>query len=248
MESSYVDDPNFTLKFVNKKSSERVLELVDEIKAAFDRPELRVDNSAHESLNRFDDDLSLLIASSDVLSYSSDAEPPQVSPPRLASLKPFLFAFFPATTPRGDDSSFGRARAKFLEESRLEHERLLWSFQDRLVRDLCSADDQFQQSPFQIATVQLAKEQTLPIHLVEKRKVTLQARFSALMKKSQKKAASVIEAQKRTSKIIMDEKQFQTNFEKMQKNELNQNTIDRQYEVPVYCPFSFLCDANFSKS
>ena len=48
-EKSFLDDPNFSLSFVNKKSSERVLELVDEIKTAFSRPELKIDHTAPES-------------------------------------------------------------------------------------------------------------------------------------------------------------------------------------------------------
>ncbi|OHS99577.1 hypothetical protein TRFO_33948 [Tritrichomonas foetus] len=300
-QKSFVDDPNFSLKFVNKKSSERVLELVDEIKAAFNRPELQIDPTAPESLAKVDDNLELLLHSDQILQYGQDPDPPQMNPPRLASLKPFLFPFYPASAPKNSkplislssnlngnvinqsnlnnlntinnnntnmnnintnssnnngqnsnnnngniiDQEFVDSRREFLTEARMEHERLLWSFQDRLVRDLCSADDQFQQSPFQIATVQLAKEQTLPIHLVEKRKVTLQTRFSALMKKSQKKATSVLEAQKRNAKMIQDAKQFQANFARMQKNEAPSLVPEKPYEIPVVCPFSFLCD--FSK-
>lgn len=249
---SVIDDPNFSLKFVNKKSSERVLELVDEIKTAFNRPEIQIDHTAPESIAKADDNLEYLLSSSDILKYQQDDDSPSMNPSRLASLKPFLFPFYPALMPntspsQTSDSEFNKIRRSFLTESRLEHERLLWSFQDRLVRDLCSADDQFMQAPFHIATVQLAKEQTLPIHLVEKRKLTLQTRFNTLMKKSQKKTASVLEAEKRTAKMIQDRKQFQINFAKMQKNELPSPTLDKQFEIPVTCPFSFLCETGFGK-
>lgn len=250
-EKSFLDDPNFSLSFVNKKSSERVLELVDEIKTAFSRPELKIDHTAPESLAKADNNLELLLHTSDILKYERDQDPPQMNPPRLASLKPFLFPFYPASVPKSSqkpifDADFNNSRRDILIESRLEHERLLWSLQDRLVRDLCSSDDQSMQSPFQIATVQLAKEQTLPIHLVEKKKVTLQSRYNTLMKKSQKKTANVLEIEKRTAKMVQDMKQFQVNFAKMQKNELPSVTVDKQFEIPVSCPFSFLCDTNVS--
>lgn len=251
-EKSFLDDPNFSLTFVNKKSSERVLELVDEIKTAFSRPELKIENKAPECLAKADNNLELLLHTSNILKYEQDPDPPQMNPPRLASLKPFLFPFYPASVPKTSqkpilDSDFNESRRNFLVDSRLDHERLLWSFQDRFVRDLCTGDDQSMQAPFQIATVQLAKEQTLPIHLVEKKKVTLQTRYNALMKKSQKKTATVLEIEKRNAKMVQDIKQFQINFSRMQKNELPSATIDKQYEIPVSCPFSFLCDTNNTK-
>lgn len=245
----YLDDPNFILRFVNKKSSERVMELVSKIKSAFKQPEVAEMTEPARALAMIDENPELLLSCPHILDLEPDQNPQTIAPPRLASLKPFLFPFYPATAPSKpcDDPAYEEIRHKFAREARLQHERLLWSFQDRFVRDLCAADDQFLKSPFQVATTQLAREQTLPIHLVEKRKETPQTRFNSLMKKSQKRAAAVIEAQKREAKMIQDTKQFDVNFAKMQKNE-PLGTLDRQYELPVTCPFSFLSDAGSAKA
>lgn len=244
---SIVEDPDFKLTFVNKKSSERVQELVDEIRKAFAPRKEELDTSPMKALELIENDPSLIFKSPQIEELTPDSNPPAVMPPRLASLKPFLFPYHPAADIRTQtDPEFGPVKRKFMEESRIEHHRLLWAFQDRLVRDLCAADDQFQLSPFQIATTQLAKEQALPIHLVEKRKENLQNRFSHLMKKSQKLAAQVIDSQKRNSKLLQDRKQFDIQYEMMQKNDAKMLT-EKPVEFPVYCPFSFLFDQSYTK-
>lgn len=239
----YLDDPNFILRFVNKKSTERVMELVTKIKTAFQQPEVTEISEPAKALAMADDNPALLLSSQNILDLEPDLNSPVAPPPRLASLKPFLFPFYPATAPskRSDDEAYEKTRHKFANQARLQQERLLWSFQDRFVRDLCAADDQFMKSPFQVASTQLAREQTLPIHLVEKRKETPQTRFNSLMKKSQKRSAAVLELQKREAKMLQDSKQFEINFAKMQKGE-PLTAPDRQYELPVSCPFSFLSD------
>jgi hypothetical protein len=239
------DDSEFVLRFVNKKSTERVLELVDEIKASFRQPELEVDTAPAECLRKIEEHPELLFSSPQILDIKPDPRPPPPTP-RFAALKGFLFPFNPASIPKQktklDDAS-EEVRHDFLTESRLEHERLLWSFQDRLIRHLCATDEQFQREPFQVATAQLAKEQTLPIHLVAKRKnpESIQQRYNMLLKKSQKKALAVLEGQKRDAKMIRDAKQFEINFAKLQKNEpISLN--DKFFELPVVCPFPFLFD------
>ena len=197
VDRDYLDDPNFVLRFVNKKSTERVMELVTKIKEAFKQPEDTKITEPARALALTDAHPELLLASPHILDLAPDdgAAPPPA--PRLASLKPFLFPFYPASAPRQrSDPEYEKVRQGFLTAARTEHERLLWGFQDRFIRDLCAADEQFQRSPFQVATAQIAREQTLPIHLVEKRKETLQTRVNSLMRKSQRKAAAVLEAQK----------------------------------------------------
>jgi hypothetical protein len=167
-------------------------------------------------------------------------------------LKPFLFPFYPASIPKQKtrlDDDGEAIRHRFLTEARIEHERLLWSFQDRMIRDLCATDDQFHREPFQVATEQLAKEQALPIHFVSKRKnpESVQSRFNMLMKKSQKRAAVVLESQKRDAKLIRDAKQFEINFAKGAKAEGIAGN-EKRFELPVTCPFSFLVDGGSAKS
>ena len=248
VDRDYLDDPNFVLRFVNKKSTERVMELVTKIKEAFKQPEDTKITEPARALALTDAHPELLLASPHILDLAPDdgAAPPPA--PRLASLKPFLFPFYPASAPRQrSDPEYEKVRQGFLTAARTEHERLLWGFQDRFIRDLCAADEQFQRSPFQVATAQIAREQTLPIHLVEKRKETLQTRVNSLMRKSQRKAAAVLEAQKREAKMLQDAKQFESNFAKMQKNE-PVGIPDRALELTVSCPFSFLADGGSNRA
>ena len=238
----YLEDPNFSLRFVNKKSTERVMELVSKIKEAFKQPEDTATSEPAQALALTDEHPELLLASPHILDLSPDTETPPPPPPRLASLKPFLFPFYPASAPRQrSDPEYERVRHDFLTAARTEHERLLWGFQDRFVRDLCAADEQFQRSPFQVAIAQIAREQTLPIHLVEKRKETLQTRVNSLTRKSQRRAAAVLDVQRREAKMIQDAKQFEVDFARMQRNE-PVTVADRALELPVTCPFSFLAD------
>jgi hypothetical protein len=241
--AEYLEDSNFSLRFVNKKSRERVLELVEEIKASFCQPAIAMDPAPAACLARVEDHPELLLTCPHVLDLSPDPNPPPNVTPRLAALKPFLFPFYPATAPKGADPESERSRSEFLSQSRLQHQRLLWAFQDRLVRDLCAADDQFQPEPFETATAQIAKEQSLPVKYVEKKQGTLQNRYNALLKKSQKKAVAVLEAQRREAKLIREAKLFELNFAKMQKNEPIVET-EKQFELPVVCPFSFLSDSS----
>jgi hypothetical protein len=110
------------------------------------------------------------------------------------------------------------------------------------MRDLCSPDDQLQQEPFQVAAAQLAKEQALPMHLVERKTGSLQVRSNALMKKSQKRAAAVLEAQRREAKLIRDATLFEAAFAKTQRGE-QFNPSDKVCELPVVLPFSFLSES-----
>jgi hypothetical protein len=239
----YLENSNFSLRFVNKKSRERVLELVEEIKASFCQPAVAMDPAPAACLARVEDHPELLLTCPHVLDLSPDPNPPPNVAPRLAALKPFLFPFYPATAPKGADPESERSRSEFLSHSRLQHQRLLWAFQDRLVRDLCAADDQFQPEPFETATAQIAKEQSLPVKYVEKKQGTLQNRYNTLLKKSQKKAAAVLEGQRREAKLIREAKLFELNFAKMQKNEPIVGT-EKHFELPVVCPFSFLSDSS----
>jgi hypothetical protein len=241
--ATYLDDPNFSLRFVKKKSRERVLELVEEIKASFCQPAVAMDPAPAACLARVEDHPELLLTCPHVLELCPDADPPPNVAPRLAALKPFLFPFYPATAPRAADPESERTRSDFLSQSRLQHQRLLWAFQDRLIRDLCAADEQFQLEPFETATAQIAREQSLPVKYVEKKQGTLQNRYNALLKKSQKKAAAVLEAQRREAKLIREAKLFELNCPKMQKNEPIVGT-ENQFELPVVCPFSFLTDSS----
>jgi hypothetical protein len=239
----YLDDPNFSLRFVNKKSHERVLELVDEIKTAFRQQTVEVDPAPSACLDRVDANPELLFLCPYIKELGKDPNPPPVAPSRLSALKPFLFPFYPATVPKGGkaDDDFEKVRHDFLTKSRLEHERLLWAFQDRLVHDLSSCDDQFRPEPFQTPS-QMAKEQALPVPCIDKKGGPWQARLNAVLKKTQKQTSAVLEAQRRQAKLLMEAQLFELNYAKLLKNE-SVGQSEQEFELPVSCPFSFLVDS-----
>jgi hypothetical protein len=237
-----VDKEEFSLRFVNKKSHERVIELVDEIKLAFQQQTVEVDPAPSVCLERVDDNPELLFRCPLVKKLRPDPSPPPATPGRLGALRPFLFPFYPAFVPKGEDEDYEISRRSFLTAARLQHERLLWSFQDRLVHNLSVDDDQTQSDPFQTATAHLAREQGLPIHYIEKKSGSWQTRFNALLKKSQKRATALLEAQSREAKFLRETKLFEFHCAQLQKNE-SASGLDKQFELPVSCPFSFLSES-----
>lgn len=240
-----VKDRDFVLRFVNKKSTERVAELVEKIRHLTPVATEEADAAPRELMDKFDLNPDLLLEIPNIEELAAGNKPEPVTRARLASLKPFIFPYYPPTKPNScNEREFAQAKREFLTQSRDEHHRLLTSFQDRLLRDLCCADDQFQLSPFQIATTQLANEQLLPIHQFEKRKENLQTRFNSLIKKSQKRTAQVLDSEKRMAKIIQEKFQFDV----ISKNiKIEPHEIEQILEMPVVCPFSFLCDTGTSK-
>ena len=235
---SYQDDPNFSLRFSNNKSSTRVVELVSSLKESLNQ-------TIDQDLTQINQTLAELREHPEALFKDviiSKPEPEEIPPtPRLAAIKPFLFPSYPATSNLPCDDTYEELRQKTLSNFRMEHLRLLWSFQDRLTRDVCTTEEKYSAPPLQIAVAQVAKETGLPIHLVEKRKENIQSKFNSLIKKSQKKAQIVLDNERKTANLLIDRKQFL----------INQTppgvAPSEPLNLPVVCPFSFLTEGGNTK-
>ena len=236
---SYQDDPHFSLHFSNNKSSTRVVELVSSIKETLNSA--RVDKDLTEinlKLAELREHPESLFKGITI----SKPDPEEIPPtPKLMPIKPFLFPSYPTSVHLPYDDTYEDLREQMLTDSRTEHLRLLWSFQDRLTRDVCTAEEKYSLPPLQAAAAQIAKETGLPIHLVEKRKENIQSKFNSLIKKSQKKAQIILDNERKAANILIDRKQFL----------INQTppgiSPSEPLNLPIICPFSFLTEGGNTK-
>lgn len=167
-----MNDEKFTIKFVNKNASKRVNEIIKEIKSSFELRDLKVDDSPMRCLEMVDSDPSLLLRTDCFGALQrEDAPPPPPPLPDGVNLR------VGPTTPvlkqmRGvcfKDKAFEAKLRNITVESRAEHQRVLRAFQERLISNVCERSAPEILSPFRAALVQAAKEQAIPIHLVDGR-------------------------------------------------------------------------------
>ncbi|KAH0792630.1 hypothetical protein GPJ56_003464 [Histomonas meleagridis] len=250
-EACQTEGPELLITFVHKKSTQRVAELIREITSGFKVNDSDNDNTPQRCINLVENkpELLLSVVSQDT-ELKQDVEPPTNKAPKLASLKPFLFPIFPTPYQSNHemefDANYENTKQKFLFGARLEHHRLLYSFQDRLIRDMCNCDELPQQVPFQIVTQQLAKENILPITKTPEKTESFLTKFNNLMKKSQKEASALLDTQRRNANFFQDTKQFEINCKKWQNNEAV-NPNEKLNDFSVVCPYSFLCSNSNNK-
>ena len=244
------DTDDFVIKFVNTKSKERVLKLVSKMKDCFKPIETKTELIATKIVEELDDQPQNYLRHPilDTIKPNPDEQP--ISKASTAPLKPFLFPTYPSTAPKDyaqlSDKEYTKARRQFLIECREEHQRLLYTFQDRLTRELCTADDHFLTSSFQDAMQSISREQNIPPAATEKRKEALQSRFNSLMRRSQRQTLSVLEFQKRAAKLLQDQERFVVIHP--QKSETENETQKKEPgPISITFPFSFLSDGGYTK-
>lgn len=240
---------DFVIKFVHKKSTQQIEGLIRQIKEFYQANKSMKDKKEEDCLKSISESsVELFNVPPNLFNLKPCDEKTVNHTTKFTSLKPFLFPYFPTNVQKNSDGTldkeYEKDKKKFLIESRNEHQRLLYSFQDRLLKNLQNSDEDFQMSPFQIANAQLAKEQMFPV-FTQNNNDLLSNRFNNLMKMSQKETSNLLELQKRKCEMIQDQQQFKINLEKLQNNEqINPN--EKFNDFSVVCPYSFLC-ANNSK-
>ena len=238
-----------SIQFVNKKSKERVMKLVEDMKTCFAPIETKTEKIATKVVDLLDNKREEYIRHPliDGLKQSEKEEP--IMKASTAPLKPFLFPAYPSSI-QGDyaknsEERFAKSRRQFMIESREEHQRLLYAFQDRLTRELCTADEHFLASPFQDAMANISLDQNIPPSATEKRKEAIQSRFNSLMRRSQKQTIAVLENQKRCAKLLQDQEMFTIIHD--QKESAADSLKRNPAPITISFPFSFLSDGGYAK-
>ena len=243
------ENDSFSIHFANTKSKERVLKLVNEMKDCFKPVETKSEMIAGKVIDQLDKEPENYLRHPILDTLKQNPEEKSINKASTAPLKPFLFPTYPSTAPKDyaqqSDDHYARARRQFLIECREEHQRLLYTFQDRLTRELCTADDHFLTSAFQDAMQSISNEQNIPAVATEKRKEALQSRFNSLMRRSQKQTLTVLEFQKRCAKLLQDQEMFIVTH---QPNADPEEPPKREPgPITITFPFSFLSDGGYTK-
>lgn len=235
------------LDFVNNKSKERVLKIENELIDSLKSINVHVDDSASKTIETIGNKTELYALNpvlKDLKSNTKDTEFPKFS---IASLRPFLFPSYPATIQQDynlqSNSEYTESRKNFMLESREEHHRLLYAFQDRLTRELCATDDHYQNSPFQDAMTRISIEQNIPPGAGDKRKEGIQSRFNSLMRRSQKQTIVALESQKRKAKLLHEQEMFNITHPNPESKDAEKNP----QPLNITFPFSFLSDGGYAK-
>ncbi|EAY23220.1 hypothetical protein TVAG_185260 [Trichomonas vaginalis G3] len=245
MNSTPQTENKFSIRFVNAKSKERVLKLVGEMKECFKPVETHTELKACEIIDKLTETPELYLKHPSLDSVKSSDQGIPIVKASSAPLRPFLFPTYPSAISEDymiqSTPKFAEERRNFMISSREEHQRLLFAFQDRLTRELTSGDEHYIPSPFQTAMANIASDQDIPSFAIDKqRKETIQTRFNALLRKSQKQTHTVLEFQKRCAKLIQDEEQFHILQDK--KAGKPENEIKDPKPLSITFPFSFLSD------
>ena len=255
MNETQDENSDFSIQFVNTKSKERVLKLVSEMKECFKPVETKTELIASKVLEELDKEPQNYLRHPILDNIKQNPEEQPISKASTAPLRPFLFPTYPSTVPKDyaelSDRDYARARRNFLIECREEHQRLLYTFQDRLTRELCTADDHFLSSSFQDAMQNISKDQDIPAAATEKRKEALQSRFNSLMRRSQKQTLQVLEFQKRCAKLLQDQEKFvathKPKSEKVGEEKPAAKETPEPGPINITFPFSFLSDGGYTK-
>ena len=230
------------IEFVNKKSVERVSHLVSELRENFEsvKPTI-VEHTANKILEKIDKEPLFGISEESFLHFKINGEevPKYKSP--LQPLQPYSFTF-PPTLPKEisekeKSDELALKKKQFIIESRQEHHRLLWAFQDRLTFDAYSQEGSGFKSPFNTAAKLLAKEMEIPFNEND----TKEGKTASLLRKSQSESSEILDRQLKVAKMIQDREQYRLN------NALDASLPRKASEVPVVFPFSILCDNESSK-
>ena len=257
--NDYLDDPNFKIVFVNKKSHERVLEIINSIKSSLQPPDSKLDQSPYEAISKASQDQTFFLNENifkselnsktnenvhdsthqETALNSHDFPPPQkptFSSHRLSSLKPFLLSSFPTQTILPPDSTYQQARQDILYQSRIEQHKLLWAFQDRIIHDLLHQNEEIPlHSHAELALNQIAKDQVLPIDKYETK-----SHINEIMINTQKQAIALSNHQKGSAKLLADQKLFDIQYK-------SDASKDHELSIPIINPFGFLTSLNTSK-
>ena len=252
MSETKEENEEFLIQLVNTKSKERVLKLVSEMKECFKPVETKTELIASKVLDELDKEPEKYLLHPILDNMKQNPEEQPISKASTAPLRPFLFPTYPSTISKDyaelSDKEYSKARRNFLIECREEHQRLLYTFQDRLTRELCTADDHFLTSSFQDAMQNISREQDIPAAATEKRKEALQSRFNSLMRRSQKQTIQVLEFQKRCAKLLQDQERFVATHKPVPEKEENKNQPKVEPgPITITFPFSFLSDGGYTK-
>ena len=164
-----MNEDNFTIKFVNKNASKRVNEIIEEIKSSFELKNLNIDESPMRCLDMIDNDITLLFKTNYYRELRKEEQ--NNDQPNTDHVDLNLVPTVPATKIKKDDffndKAYGIKKRDIAVESKIEHQRVLRAFQERMIFNSCAEGNQEIMTPFKAAVAQVAKEQTLPIHLLK---------------------------------------------------------------------------------
>lgn len=242
-ENQAIFDPAFSICFINKKSRERVEELVSHIKSECSEQESPRVNIVGAVIEKLENKPEEMVKYHKAHIGNGNLQINQINQISVAPLKPFMFPTYPAAQPariqKNKSDLFMEVKHNFLIESRTEHQRLIHTFRDRLMKEICEAEDSYYPTPFMDTIERLYCQDNISNIIPEKRKETIQAKMNKLIRRSQKQTHDILEVQKRNSKLLNEEEIFHRSL----KNK-NQTTDSTSSAVPVLFPYSFLNENN----
>ena len=258
----YLDDPNFKLTFVNQKSHDRVLKIINSIKSSLQCPEINIDpapfkvaskisqdpvlilnadfcqedeTKPDEETNDIPQDANLNLNTQVPIIQNQEKSAFHISP--ITSLKPFILNSVPIKTNVQTDPTYEEARQEIFTQSCVEQHRLLWAFQDRLFYDLLHENDNpLLHSQTELALGQIAKDQMLQIDQYQQKNP-----ISTMMNNTQKQAITLINNQKGRAKLLSEQKLFDIQNK-------SESVNDPELSISIKNPFGFLTNLNVSKA
>lgn len=246
IQAEYLDDPEFQLAFVNKKSTDRVQNIVKYFKDSLQTQKVQVDPVPFQALKRLSIDQSKIlnidvfplsetdqsnISISSLLNTTPTPVKSQQQLPIDTPLKPFLFPSIPPPGISGSDSLFQEQRNEILKETTFEQHHLLWAFQDRLLHDLSNENEN--KSMIENVFNQIAKTQVIPLSNYSQNSYTNES-----IQLTQNQAQVLSHYQIHRAKMLSDQKLFLI-------HNTNEYSKDNELRIPTLNPFSFL--SNLSK-
>lgn len=236
-----------SIEFVNKKCGERITSLVNTLKGSFpDKYEVVKSVEADKILNKLEDspgEVFKPILSADFPALETKLQKFDLP---LHSCSKYNYYFTP-TVPKNllDEApnDFTHEKMEVLSESRQEHQRLLWIYQDRITYEHSSHSNSTFHSPFKSAIDFIAKQHDLPkIPVPEADPGIVQEKVDAQRRRMQSLSSHVINKQKMIAKMIKDRELFQheySNIPDEQKKPVN--------ELQIPFPFAKLFDEDSKK-